>query len=116
MDQQQNAPTPKKKLSLAKLALLLDASVLVAALFILLSSFLSFLGLYALIFIIIFVLAIWIIAAPLCGIVLAILALTRKERTKSDTVCAILAIVLPVVIVLTLILLFSTGVIVIRFM
>lgn len=101
------------RLSLAKKAILYDASTLVGLLAVWLGLLLHFFNFS---FVFLFLGIVWTFTAPIIGIVLGILALTEKDRTKSDTAWAVTAIVLPVVVVVTVILLFSTGVFVIRFM
>lgn len=101
------------RLSTAKKALIFDLSALLALLAVYVGLLLSF---FVFGFFLAFLGVVWLIGSPVVGIVLGIIALTEKNRTRSDTASAIVAIVLPVVVVITVILLFSTGVFVIRFM
>jgi len=101
---------PKRRLSSSKLALIFDVSAALAyglsellAEFRILTSLVPFLVL-------------WIVVAIVVGVVLGIIGLADSTRTKADTVCSIVSITLPALIILILILLFSTGVLVIRFM
>lgn len=58
----------------------------------------------------------WTFIGPIIGIIMGILALCDGERSKPDLIRSIIAVTAPVAAVLTLILLFSTGVIIIKFM
>ena len=109
-DKKQPEKQPKKSLSLAKTALAFEGSAVAAALLIRLGAGVGFP------FSVLFLSSIWVVVGAIAGTIMGIGAFFDKEKTKSDVVCAIIAAALPVLTVLILILLLSSGVIVIRFM
>lgn len=59
---------------------------------------------------------IWTLVAPVISCIWGFVGLFDKYRTKGSIAVSVLSFVLPIVTVLTIILLFSTGALVIRFM
>lgn len=110
--EQNMEPSEKKTISTAKIALIFEASAIAAAFF----AWLVFLIGSGLLLLVFFLLCLWVVIASIVGIIMGIAALFDKNKTRSDRFCAIAAILLPPLAVLVLILLFSAGVIVIRFM
>lgn len=103
----------KKKLSLGKRALILEVCAIFACILLLLSTSMPYVPFLRGFLVILSTL--YLLSAPIAGIVVGITALTQKE-SRSDYICAILAIIIPFLTTLTIILLFSTGALVIRFM
>lgn len=106
-------PPEKNKLSVSKKALIFEGSGILAFFFAWMTLDLSFHAF----FIFVFCLScLWVVASAIVGVILGISGLFRKEKTKSDIFCSIIAIAFPLLTVLLTVLLFSTGVFVIRFM
>lgn len=102
------APRKRRRLSLAEKALIVVLSSAVSGGLSLLVAQFSF--------IIAAILVLYMVAAPVAGIVMGITAMFERERTKRTVVTAAVAVALPLVAVLVVILCLSTGVFVIRFM
>lgn len=102
------SPRGRRRLCLAEKALTVELSAIVSG------------GMSVLIapvaFVVAALLVLYTVAAPFAGMIMGVTALLDRERTKRDTVFAAVSIALPAAAVLIIILCFSTGVFVIRFM
>ncbi|MBP5372596.1 MAG: hypothetical protein J6Y44_00225 [Clostridia bacterium] len=97
-----------KTVKVALIALLLDLSCPLLYFF-----GLFWLGKISMISLLTFVLA---LGAPIAAIILGTIYLLDKNKSKLGIALSIIAILLPIIAVITIILLFSTGVLVIRLM
>ena len=102
-------PTEQKKLLIPKIALIFEGTGILAALLASTDAGLENLVIFLFLWL-------WVVATAIIGMLLGLLSLFIRRKTKTDLFCAIAAILLPPFAVLFIIFLASVGVVVIRFM
>lgn len=99
------------KFPLAAKALIIEGT---SGLAVLLVNGLSYIGTPAILFWLLS--AFWVVAAPVIGIVLCVIALCLKPHTRLNTALSLTGLLLPVIVVVTVIILLSQRVFVIALM
>lgn len=103
----------RKALKIALKGLYIELSAIPAALLALLCAVASFSTFALFVFI---ALCLWVFVGPCIGCVWGFVTLFMKYKSRASIAVSLISLLLPVVVVVTIILLFSTGVLVIRFM